>query len=104
QIEGVDCLNPFKVSRIIRDSKNEGKKLSIDDLSVLCEGRVRHLYVRMSRDTFECESSGGFPRHRVIGLRPTSYITMWFYKPSEIKIEPVTPIDESELEEPQDIR
>lgn len=74
-------MNPFKVSKVIRESKSKGERLIVEELSFRCEGRIRHAYLRMSKEMFECSSCGGFPRHWVLGLKPHSYITLWFYKP-----------------------
>lgn len=92
-------MNPFKVNKVIKESHKEDKKISIDDLSDMCNGRVRHRYIKLSDDTFECESSGGFPRHRVLRLKLFSWITLWFYTPDERQGR-MPFFDESDFEEP----
>lgn len=74
-------MNPFELHKIIRKSKENGERLIIEELSNRCGVRIRHAHVRMSKEMFECEACGGFPRHWVKGLRPSSYLSLWFYKP-----------------------
>lgn len=74
-------MNPFVVRKIITESKRNGERLVIEELSRRCGVRLRHFHLRMSEEMFEHEPSGGFPRHWIKGLRPLSYITLWNYKP-----------------------
>ena len=81
-------MNPFKVNKVIKENNMNDVQISVDTLSELCGGRVRHAYLRMSDETFLCAESGGFPRHWVEGLKLHSWVTMWFYHPPKITDEP----------------
>lgn len=74
-------MNPFDVRKIIIESHRNGERLIVEDLSRKCGVRIRHGYLRMSHEMFECKACGGFPRHWIKGLKLHSYITLWFYKP-----------------------
>ena len=74
-------MNPFKVRKIIYESKKNGEKLVIEELSKKCGGRLHHGQLILSQEMFNYEEGGGFPRHWVKGLRPESYLLMWFYDP-----------------------
>lgn len=74
-------MNPFVVRRIISESKQNDERLVIEELSKRCGVRIRHKHVIVSQEMFEHAESGGFPRHWVKGLRPLSYLTLWFYDP-----------------------
>ena len=56
-------MNPFKVNKALKEFKKDGKRVTVDVLSQKCGGRVRHKYLRMSKEMFECEENDGFPRH-----------------------------------------
>lgn len=74
-------MNPFKVQKIITECKKKDERLIIEELSRRCDVRLRHAHVRMSKELFEAESCGGFPRHWVKRVSFFGWITLWFYKP-----------------------
>lgn len=78
-------MNPFKVNKVIKESDLNDSPISIDTLSRLCGGKIRHRYLRMSQDVFACPESKHFPRHWVEGLKLHSWITLWFYNPPKIE-------------------
>ena len=74
-------MSPFFVYREIRKAKREDERITIDELSRRCGVRIRHRYIAMSKQMFECAECGGFPRHWVRGMKLHSWLTLWFYKP-----------------------
>lgn len=97
-------MNPFAVNKIIKESKKNEERISIDMLSVRCGSRVRHKYIKMSDEMFECSDSGGFPRHWVERLKLHSWITLWFERKEDVftpKNDPIS-VDRPELEVPED--
>ena len=74
-------MNPLEVHKIIKESNEKGERLIIEDLSRKCGVRLRHAHLKMSKDMFECESCGGFPRHWVKGLSLYGWATLWNYEP-----------------------
>lgn len=74
-------MSPFLVYKEIQNAKKNDERITIDELGRRCGERIRHRYIRMSKQMFECEQCGGFPRHWVKGLQPHSWITLWFYRP-----------------------
>lgn len=74
-------MNPFDVQKVINESHRNGERLVIEELSRRCGFRLRHAHLIMSKDMFECESCGGFPRHWIKGVSLYGWITLWNYKP-----------------------
>lgn len=74
-------MSPFLVYKEIKNANRNDERITIDELSRRCKERIRHRYVVMSKQMFQCEQYGGFPRHWVKGLRFHSWFTLWFYKP-----------------------
>lgn len=74
-------MSPFLVYKEIQKAKQNDERIIIDELSRRCGERIRHRYLVMSKQMFQCEQCGGFPRHWVKGLRFHSWFTLWFYKP-----------------------
>lgn len=74
-------MNPFKVQKIINESKKNNERLIIEELSNKCGVRLRHMHVIMSKEMFRAESCGGFPRHWVKGVSLYGWISLWTYKP-----------------------
>lgn len=74
-------MSPFFVYKEIKKAKHNDERITVDELSRRCGIRIRHRYLSMSKQMFECEDCGGFPRHWVKGLKLHSWITFWFYKP-----------------------
>ncbi len=74
-------MSPFLVNREIKKARANDERITVDELSRRCNERVRHRYLVMSKNMFQCEQCGGFPRHWVKGLRLHSWVTLWFYKP-----------------------
>lgn len=85
-MRGRTDMNPFKVNRIINEYRSNDIQISIDRLSEDCGGKLKHSFLRMSRETFLCTESGGFPRHWVEGLKLHSWITLWFYHPPKFDL------------------
>lgn len=96
-------MNPFKVNNIIKNSKKNDERITIDALSQRCNGRIRHKFVKMSDEMFECNECGGLPRHWVKRLNLHSWITMWFYNPEKYAQTQVSGQNGSSLEEAQSI-
>lgn len=83
-------LNPLEVHKIIKESRDNGERLIIEELSRRCGVRLRHAHLRFSKDMFECEACGGFPRHWVKGVSIYGWITLWRYvPPKETDFSPV---------------
>ncbi len=74
-------MSPFFVHKEIKKAKDSNERITVDELSRRCKERIRHRYLVMSKQMFECEQCGGFPRHWVKGLKLHSWFTLWFYKP-----------------------
>ncbi len=72
-------MNPFSINRIIKKSKSEGKDISTNDLSKLCDCRISHAFVKTSKDVFISDT--GRPHHKVTGLRFGAWFHLWFYNP-----------------------
>lgn len=84
-------LNPFAVQKIIDESKKKGERLIIEELSQRCGIRLRHRFLVMSEQMFECEACGGFPRHWVKGVSLYGWISLWRYvPPKETDFSPTT--------------
>ena len=77
-------MSPFFVYNEIKKAKKNQERITIDELGRRCGARIRHRYIRMSKQMFECEQCGGFPRHWVKGIQPHSWITLWFYIPPKL--------------------
>lgn len=98
-----DVMSPFFVYKEIKNAKVNNERITIDELSRRCKERIRHRYVVMSKQMFQCEQCGGFPRHWVKGLKLHSWFTLWFYKPpKQTDFTFVSALPE-ELEEPMDL-
>lgn len=74
-------MSPFFVYKEIRKAKRNEERITVDELSRRCGVRIRHRYLKMSKQMFECEENDGFPRHWVKGLKLHSWLTFWFYTP-----------------------
>ena len=74
-------MNPFDVQKIISQSRENGERLVVEELSRRCGVRLRHAHVRLSKDMFEYEAGGGFPRHWVRGVSLYGWISLWRYVP-----------------------
>ena len=74
-------MSPFFVYKEIKKARQNDERITIDELSRRCGDRIRHRYIRMSKQMFECEQCGGYPRHWVKGLKLHSWFTLWMYKP-----------------------
>lgn len=74
-------MSPFFVYKEIKNARQNDERITIDELSRRCGDRIRHRYIRMSKQMFECEQCGGYPRHWVKGLKLHSWFTLWMYKP-----------------------
>lgn len=74
-------LNPFTVRKIINESKKKGERLIIEELSERCGVRLRHRFLVMSDQMFECQSCVGFPRHWVKGVSLNGWVSLWRYEP-----------------------
>ena len=96
-------MNPLKINKVIKESKNNGERITIDSLSQRCNGRIRHRYVRMSNEMFECDECGGFPRHWVEGLSLRGWLTIWFYNPEKFDRVEKADVSPRELEIAQDM-
>ena len=94
-------MNPFKINKIIRESKMNEERISIDMLSVRYGSRIRHKYIKLSDEMFECSDSGGFPRHWVVRLKLHSWLTLWFARREEL-LPSKSDSNRPELEEPED--
>lgn len=77
-------MNPFDVQKIINESSKNGERLVIEELSKRCGVRLRHAHLRMSRDMFEYQERGGFPRHWVKGVSLYGWVTLWNYTPPKV--------------------
>lgn len=94
-------MNPFKVNKALKEFKKDGKRVTVDVLSQKCGGRVRHKYLRMSKEMFECEENDGFPRHWVVGLNLRGWLFLWTSNPKS-RFETVAVGDPSVLGEETD--
>lgn len=95
-------MSPFLVYKEIKKAKDNDERITIDELSRRCKIRLRHRYFFMSKQMFECEQSGGFPRHWVRGLRAHSWVTLWFYKPPK-QTDFSMPLNNEKFEEPMSL-
>ncbi len=93
-------MNPFFVFKEIKKAKENDERITVDELSRRCNKRIRHRYLKMSKQMFECQQNGGFPRHWVKGLRLHSWITLWFYKPPKQTDFSAVSLNAAELESP----
>ncbi len=93
-------MSPFLVYKEIKNAKSNGERITIDELGRRCKERIRHRYLVMSKQMFECEQCGGFPRHWVKGLKLHSWFTLWFYKPPKQTDFSSVSVNSSELEAP----
>lgn len=97
-------MNPFEVQKTVMEMRKNNEHITIEEFSRRCGVRMRHVYLRMSKEMFECPECGGFPRHWVKGLQLHSFITLWFYQPpKETDFSPEYQIYERELEEPESL-
>lgn len=96
-------MSPFFVYREIKNANRNDERITIDELSRRCKERIRHRYVVMSKQMFQCEECGGFPRHWVKGLRFHSWFTLWFYKPPKQTDFTFVSVDSAKLEVPMDL-
>ena len=96
-------MSPFLVYREIKKANRNNERITIDELSRRCKVRIRHRYVVMSKQMFQCEQCGGFPRHWVKGLKIHSWINLWFYKPPKQTDFTFVSVDSAKLEVPMDL-
>lgn len=96
-------MSPFFVYKEIKKAKQNDERITIDELSRRCKERIRHRYVVMSKQMFQCEQCGGFPRHWVKGLRFHSWFTLWFYKPPKQTDFSFVSVPPEDLEVPVDL-
>ncbi len=95
-----EVMSPFSVYKEIKKAKDNDERITVDELSIRCGERIRHRYLKMSKQMFECEQCGGFPRHWVKGLKLHSWFTLWTYKPpKQTDFSPVS-VNSAELETP----
>lgn len=97
-------MSPFFVYNEIKKAKQSDERITIDELSRRCGDHIRHRYIRMSKQMFECEQCGGFPRHWVKGLKLHSWVTLWFYKPPKQTDFNTVTNNPDELEVPMDLK
>ena len=69
-------MSPFKVNRIIKDSS---EKMCIDTLSKQCGVHLRHSFLKMSKDFFDCPVCG-MKRHYVRGVSFYGWTHLAFYE------------------------
>ncbi|MDD6275805.1 MAG: hypothetical protein PUB20_03145 [Clostridia bacterium] len=91
-------MNPFKVNIILKECKKDGKRVTVDMLSQKCGSRIRHKYLRMSKEMFECEENDGFPRHWVLGLNLRGWLFLWTSHPKS-RFDTVAVGDPTEIED-----
>lgn len=96
-------VSPFFVYKEIRKVKHNNERITIDELSNRCNERIRHRYIVMSKQMFQCEQCGGFPRHWVKGLKFHSWFTLWFYKPPKQTDYSSVTLNLENLEVPMDL-
>ena len=96
-------MSPFLVYREIKKANRNNERITIDELSRRCKVRIRHRYVVMSKQMFQCEQCGGFPRHWVKGLKLHSWFNLWFYKPPKQTDFTFVSADPAKLEVPVDL-
>lgn len=96
-------MSPFLVYKEIKKAKNNDERITIDELSRRCQERIRHRYIVMSKQMFQCEQCGGFPRHWVKGLKFHSWFTLWFYKPPKQTDFTFISASPDDFEEPMDL-
>lgn len=96
-------MSPFLVYREIKKANHNNERITIDELSRRCKVRIRHRYVVMSKQMFQCEQCGGFPRHWVKGLKFHSWFNLWFYKPPKQTDFTFISVDSAKLEVPMDL-
>ncbi len=96
-------MSPFVVFKEIKKAKDKDERITIDELGRRCGDRIRHRYIKMSKQMFECEECGGFPRHWVKGIKSHSWITLWFYKPPKQTDFTAVNRNSEELEIPMDL-
>lgn len=96
-------MSPFLVYKEIQKAKSADERITIDELCRRCGGRIRHRYIRMSKQMFECEECGGFPRHWVKGLKLHSWISLLFYKPPKETDFTAVTVNPDEMEIPVDL-
>ncbi len=95
-------MSPFFVYKEIKKVKQNDERITIDELSRRCKERIRHRYVVMSKQMFQCEQCGGFPRHWVKGLKLHSWVTLWFYRPPKQTDFSLVSVSSDEFEVPMD--
>ncbi len=96
-------MSPFFVNKVINNAKKNDERITVDELSRRCKERIRHRYLVMSKQMFQCEECGGFPRHWVKGLKLHSWITLWFYKPPKQTDFTTVSVSPEDLEVPMDL-
>lgn len=96
-------MSPLVVFKEIKKAKDKDERITIDELGRRCGDRIRHRYIKMSKQMFECEECGGFPRHWVRGLKAHSWITLWFYKPPKQTDFTAVNRNSEDLEVPMDL-
>ncbi len=97
-------MSPFLVYKEIKNAKENDERITVDELSRRCKERIRHRYLKMSKQRFECKDCGGFPRHWVRGLRLHSWVTLWLYKPPKQTDFTFVSADPNDLEIPMDLK
>lgn len=96
-------MSPFFVYKVIKNAKKNDERITVDELSRRCKERIRHRYLVMSKQMFQCEECGGFPRHWVKGLKLHSWVTLWFYKPPKQTDFTTVSVSPEDLEVPMDL-
>lgn len=96
-------MSPFLVHEEIKKARRNNERITIDELGRRCGDRIRHRYIKMSKQMFECEQCGGFPRHWVRGLKLHSWFTLWFYIPPKQTDFTAITVNPEELEVPVDL-
>lgn len=96
-------MSPFLVNKVINNAKKNDERITVDELSRRCKERIRHRYLVMSKQMFQCEECGGFPRHWVKGLKLHSWVTLWFYKPPKQTDFTTVSVSPEDLEVPMDL-
>lgn len=96
-------MSPFFVYKVINNAKKNDERITVDELSRRCKERIRHRYLVMSKQMFQCEECGGFPRHWVKGLKLHSWVTLWFYKPPKQTDFTTVSVSPEDLEVPMDL-
>lgn len=96
-------MSPFFVNKVINNAKKNDERITVDELSRRCKERIRHRYLVMSKQMFQCEECGGFPRHWVKGLKLHSWVTLWFYKPPKQTDFTTVSVSPEDLEVPMDL-